>query len=130
MTPIPNADAGQTLAREVQLAIAASERLTARDLFALAADAYGGTLAQGAFMPRDSYDAAELGLHLHLLRTVGRLPPEAGACPDADPGVSATRSPRSSGSPRSCPARRAGRPSRTTTSSSRRPPPTPRSARG
>ena len=48
---------------------------TSADLFALAADAYGGTLAQGAFTPRDAYDAAELGLHLHLLRAVGRLPP-------------------------------------------------------
>ena len=68
MTPILNADASQTLAREVQLAIAASRHLTAADLFAVAANAYGGTLAEGAFTPRDAYDAAELGLHLHLLR--------------------------------------------------------------
>ncbi|OZC01339.1 methyltransferase [Rubricoccus marinus] len=91
MTPIQNAAAtpqgtalaGQSLAREVERAIASSRALTARDLFALAADAYGGTLAEGAFSPRDAYDAAELGLHLHLLRTVGRLPPEASGARDA-----------------------------------------------
>ncbi|MAS53059.1 MAG: hypothetical protein CMJ44_00250 [Pimelobacter sp.] len=68
MTPLPNAVASQTLAREVEHAIAASRHITATDLFALAADVYGGTLAEGAFTPRDAYDAAELGLHLHLLR--------------------------------------------------------------
>ena len=56
---------------------------TSADLFGLAADAYGGTLAQGAFTPRDAYDAAELGLHLHLLRVVGRLPAEPDAARDA-----------------------------------------------
>jgi hypothetical protein len=53
------------------------------DLFALAACAYGGTLAEGAFTPRDAYDAAELGLHLHLLRTVGSLPADPAAARDA-----------------------------------------------
>ena len=42
--------------------------MSASDLFALAAHAHGGTLAEGAFSPRDAYDAAELGLHLCLLR--------------------------------------------------------------
>ena len=60
---------------------------TSADLFGLAADAYGGTLAQGAFTPRDAYDAAELGLHLHLLRAVGRLPAEPDAARDALAGV-------------------------------------------
>ena len=83
MTPILNADAGHALAREVERAISASERLTARDLFALAADAYGGALAESAFTPRDAYDAAELGLHLYLLRTVGHIPPEAFGARDA-----------------------------------------------
>ena len=121
MTPIPNADAGRIIAREVEHAIAASQHLTATELFALAADAYGGTLAEGTFTPRDAYDAAELGLHLHLLRT---------SASRQRPLAPAPRSPRSSASRRSCPARRAGRPSRTTTSSSRRPPPTPGSAPG
>ena len=71
------------LAREVEACIAASECLSSADLFARASDAYGGTLAEGAFTPRDAYDAAELGLHLHLLRTIGRLPPEVGAARDA-----------------------------------------------
>ena len=83
MTPILNADAGHALAREVERAISASERLTARDLFALASGAYGGPLAEGAFTPRDAYDAAELGLHLHLLRSVGSLPSEASDARDA-----------------------------------------------
>ena len=77
----PHVIASRHLAHAVEHAVAASQPLTAVDLFALAAGAYGGTLAEGAFSPRDAYDAAELGLHLHLLRTVGRLPPApAGAC--------------------------------------------------
>ena len=71
------------IARAVERSIAGSRPLSPADLFALAADAYGGTLAQGTFTPRDAYDAAELGLHLHLLRTVGRLPTEPDAARDA-----------------------------------------------
>ena len=71
------------LAREVSARCASGTPTTSADLFDLAADAFGGTLAQGVFTPRDAYDAAELGLHLLLLRTVGRLPPEAGAARDA-----------------------------------------------
>ena len=77
------AAASLDLARVVERSLAGSRPLSAADLFALAADAYGGTLAEGAFTPRDAYDAAELGLHLHLLRAVGRLPPEAEAVRDA-----------------------------------------------
>ena len=79
----PDPAATLDLARAVEHAVAAAQPLTAADLFALAADAYGGTLAGGAFTPRDAYDAAELGLHLHLLRTVGRLPTEPDAARDA-----------------------------------------------
>ena len=71
------------LAREVGARLRDCHALTAADLFALATDVYGGTLAEGAFTPRDAYDAAELGLHLHLLRTVGALPAEPGAARDA-----------------------------------------------
>ena len=78
-----NPTASRTLARGVERAVAASRALTASDLFALAAETYGGTLAQGAFTPRDAYDAAELGLHLHLLRTVGTLPADPGAAREA-----------------------------------------------
>ncbi|MDT7858214.1 hypothetical protein RQM47_16315 [Rubrivirga sp. S365] len=70
------------LARRVRGAVADARPLPAGALFAWAAEAHGGTLAQGAFTPRDAYDAAELGLHLHLVRTVGRLPPEPGAAGD------------------------------------------------
>ena len=66
------------LAREVFARCASGRPTASAALFGLAADAFGGTLAGGAFSPRDAYDAAELGLHLLLLRTVGRLPPEAG----------------------------------------------------
>ena len=76
-------DAARTLARDVQHAVATSHRLSATDLFALAVDAIGGTLAEGAFTPRDAYDAAELGLHLHLLHAVGRLPTDPDAARDA-----------------------------------------------
>ena len=71
------------LAAAVEQRLGASEPLPADDLFMLAADAYGGTLAEGAFTPRDAYDAAELGLHLHLLRTVGTIPAEPDAARDA-----------------------------------------------
>ena len=71
------------LARRVEAQLRGDRALDAQNLFALAADAYGGTLAEGAFTPRDAYDAAELGLHLHLLRTVGRLPREASGVRDA-----------------------------------------------
>jgi predicted RNA methylase len=71
------------LARAVQGAVADGAALSSSDLFALAAEAHGGTLAEGAFSPRDAYDAAELGLHLHLLRTVGALPSEASGASEA-----------------------------------------------
>ena len=80
MTPTPTAS--RSLARGVERAVAASRALTATDLFALAADAFGGTLAQGAFTPRDAYDAAELGLHLHLLQTAGTIPADPTAARD------------------------------------------------
>ena len=85
--PTPDAPVGGPaafrLARGVQARVRDSDALTSGDLFALAAEAYGGTLAEGAFSPRDAYDAAELGLHLHLLRTVGTLPSEPDAVRDA-----------------------------------------------
>ncbi len=62
------------LARRVQACLTESRPLSSGDLFALGAEAFGGTLAEGAFSPRDAYDAAELGLHLHLLRGAGALP--------------------------------------------------------
>ena len=71
------------LARAVERRVEASDPLSAGDLFALAADAYGGTLAEGAFTPRDAYDAAELGLHLHLLRIAETIPVESDAARDA-----------------------------------------------
>ena len=86
MTPVPTtpvATASLDLAQAVERSFTDSRPLSAGDLFAFAADAYGGTLAEAAFTPRDAYDAAELGLHLHLLRTVGRLPAEPDAICDA-----------------------------------------------
>ena len=64
----PGATASLYLAEAVERFLMSSRSLSAADLFTLAADAYGGTLAEGSFTPRDAYDAAELGLHLHLLR--------------------------------------------------------------
>ena len=58
----------------VRLASAIAERIdrgeaqSSEELFALASDFFGGTLAEGAFSAREAYDAAELGLHLALLR--------------------------------------------------------------
>ena len=74
MTRTPDALRSLGLARSVERSVADSAPLSSADLFERAADAYGGTLAEGAFTPRDAYDAAELGLHLHLLRSVGRIP--------------------------------------------------------
>ena len=81
--PTHRSRADSLLARAVERRVEASDPLSAGDLFALAADAHGGTLAEGAFTPRDAYDAAELGLHLHLLRTVGTIPEEPDAARDA-----------------------------------------------
>ena len=81
--PSHRSRADSLLARAVERRVEASTPLSANDLFALAADAYGGTLAEGAFTPRDAYDAAELGLHLHLLRTVEAIPVESDAARDA-----------------------------------------------
>ena len=61
------------LARKIQTRLARGEQTRAGELFTLAAEAFGGTLAEGAFSPRDAYDAAELGLHLCLLRGAGGL---------------------------------------------------------
>ena len=74
---LPNAPA---LADELAKRLSAGEKLTPASLFETAATALGGTLAEGVFSPRDAYDAAELGLHLCLLR--GAFP--AGVLP-ADP---------------------------------------------
>ena len=81
--PSQRSHADSLLARAVEGRVEASDPQSAGDLFALAADSYGGTLAEGAFTPRDAYDAAELGLHLHLLRTVGKIPAEPAAARDA-----------------------------------------------
>ncbi len=62
------------LARDVEQIVAEGRALSSNDLFALGAERLGGTLAEGAFSPRDAYDAAELGLHLYLLRGAGALP--------------------------------------------------------
>ena len=65
---MPSIYASQCLAESVRCALVASNPLSSSDLFALAADAFGGSLAEGAFSPRDAYDAAELGLHLRSAR--------------------------------------------------------------
>ena len=57
------------LARRVADQLAGGHPVSAQDLFAEASYWFGGTLAEGAFTPRDAYDAAELGLHIHLLRS-------------------------------------------------------------
>ena len=84
LTPSPmTAHASTRLAHDVRCSVARGDGLSSADLFGLAAVAFGGTLAEGAFTPRDAYDAAELGLHLHLLGTVGRLPAEPDAARNA-----------------------------------------------
>ena len=60
--------AGESVARTVAGRLGSGRAVPASDLFSLATEAFGGTLAEGAFSPRDAYDAAELGLHLCLLR--------------------------------------------------------------
>ena len=77
------ASASRALAFEVERRLAQRVVLTARDLFGLAAEAFGGTLAEGTFSPRDAHDAAELGLHLCLLRGAGALPADPDAFTEA-----------------------------------------------
>ena len=81
--PIQGETAPVRLADAVAARCAAGVSSSSSDLFSLAAEAYDGTLAEGAFTPRDAYDAAELGLHLHLLRTVGTIPANPADARDA-----------------------------------------------
>ncbi|MDI6854385.1 MAG: strawberry notch family protein [Deltaproteobacteria bacterium] len=41
-------------------------KLTNRDLFDMANDAFGGTQAEGKYSPKDAYDAMELGVNLYI----------------------------------------------------------------
>lgn len=67
LPPIP-ADAGPQLrlAGLVERALGGNERLTARDLQALAEREYGSTLAEGKFTRADIYDAVELGVNRYI----------------------------------------------------------------
>lgn len=47
--------------------IAAGEKITSNELFKQADEAFGGTQAEGAYTPKDAYDALELGVNLYLL---------------------------------------------------------------
>src|SRR5690606_31845038 len=51
------------IATFVQDKLARGEPFPANELFASAEDAYGGTLAEGAYTPKDAYDAMELGIN-------------------------------------------------------------------
>src|SRR5690606_36464324 len=42
------------------------ERMTSADLFRLADAAYGGTQAEGAYGPKDAYDALELAVNRYI----------------------------------------------------------------
>ncbi len=55
------------LAQLVRDRLRRGEPVHSEVLFQLAASAYGGTPAEGAFTARDAYDAAELGFHLLVL---------------------------------------------------------------
>ena len=48
--------------------------ITANDLFSQAASVYGSTAAEGAFDPRDAYDALEVGMNMHISREVLAVP--------------------------------------------------------
>ena len=45
---------------------APSAKMDSMTLFTMANKAYGGTMAQGAYTPKDAYDAMELGVNLHI----------------------------------------------------------------
>ena len=79
----PSPDRHVALAQDVEEMLKGGRGLSSGDLFALAARSFGGTLAEGAFSPRGAYDAAELGLHLCLLRGTGALPADPDAFTDA-----------------------------------------------
>ena len=49
----------------------AGESLSARRLSAEATEVFGGTQAEGAWLGKDAYDAMEVAVNLHLLRTEG-----------------------------------------------------------
>jgi hypothetical protein len=60
--PIPH----QHIASFVKGQLLSGENITEKDLFAKAAEAYGGTLADGAFTSREAYDAMELGVNQYI----------------------------------------------------------------
>ena len=77
------------VARWVRRRLANGRPVTSEELFAAAAGAYGGTLAEGTFAARDAYDAAELGFHLFVLARGKDL--RTGLTGDADAACEALR---------------------------------------
>ena len=55
------------IAAFVQSKLRAGEKFTSKELFEQAAQAYGDTMADNAFTPKDAYDAMELGVNRHIL---------------------------------------------------------------
>ena len=59
------------LAERLAEILESGESLSARRLSTEAADVFGGTQAEGAWLSKDAYDAMEVAVNLHLLRTEG-----------------------------------------------------------
>src|SRR5690606_10967428 len=55
------------LAQRIKKRLNRREVLSSETLFELAAEVYEGTLAEGTFSARDTYDVGELGFHLYAL---------------------------------------------------------------
>ncbi len=57
----------QQIAQEVKKLVSEGQPLTNRQLFDIAAKAFGGTIGEGKFSEKDAYDAMEMGVNLAIL---------------------------------------------------------------
>jgi hypothetical protein len=72
----PTADAASTaLAQAIFDALASGSALTSADLFRLADQAFGGTQAQGAYLAKEAYEAAELAVNRTVIANAGAWAP-------------------------------------------------------
>ena len=64
------AKAGLKIAKRIKWGLEhrnADTKLTNKELFKIAEEAFGGTMGDGAFTPKDAYDAMELGVNMYIM---------------------------------------------------------------
>lgn len=74
-SPTPKSSPHVALAAALADKFFAGDKITAKDLWAAADEAYGGTKAEGKYGPSEAYDSMEAGLNAAL---IGKTDPKAG----------------------------------------------------